>query len=126
MAKLYAYWITVSCCEAYGSYACNGILFNHESRVLGETFVMRSITRALVRIKLGLQNSLYLGNLDAKRNWGQGSRPFPNFVCPMRRHCRKSCVTGFETAINFRPAVGFDAAHNQGCTNGIANTVAAL
>lgn len=69
-AKLYAYWITVNYREAYGMYACNGILFNHESPVRGETFVTRKITRALARIKLGLQECLYLGNLDAKRDWG--------------------------------------------------------
>jgi len=70
VAKLYAYWITVNYREAYGMYACNGILFNHESPVRGETFVTRKITRALARIKLGLQDSLYLGNLSAKRDWG--------------------------------------------------------
>lgn len=69
-AKLYAYWITVNYREAYGVFACNGILFNHESPIRGETFVTRKITRALVRIKLGLQDHLYLGNLDAKRDWG--------------------------------------------------------
>jgi GDPmannose 4,6-dehydratase len=69
-AKLYAYWITVNYREAYGMYACNGILFNHESPMRGETFVTRKITRALARIKLGLQDRLYLGNLDAKRDWG--------------------------------------------------------
>ncbi|HVK54421.1 MAG TPA: GDP-mannose 4,6-dehydratase [Burkholderiales bacterium] len=69
-AKLYAYWITVNYREAYGMYACNGILFNHESPLRGETFVTRKITRALARIKLGLQDCLYLGNLDAKRDWG--------------------------------------------------------
>ena len=70
VAKLYAYWITVNYREAYGLYACNGILFNHESRVRGETFVTRKITRALARIALGLQDCLYLGNLDSKRDWG--------------------------------------------------------
>jgi GDPmannose 4,6-dehydratase len=70
VAKLYAYWITVNYREAYGFYACNGILFNHESATRGETFVTRKITRALARIKLGLQDRLYLGNLDAKRDWG--------------------------------------------------------
>jgi len=70
VAKLYAYWITVNYREAYGIYACNGILFNHESPVRGETFVTRKITRALVRIKLGMQKNLYLGNLNAKRDWG--------------------------------------------------------
>ena len=69
-AKLYAYWITVNYREAYGMYACNGILFNHESPIRGETFVTRKITRALSRMVLGLQDCLYLGNLDAKRDWG--------------------------------------------------------
>jgi GDPmannose 4,6-dehydratase len=70
VAKLYGYWITVNYREAYGLYACNGILFNHESPIRGETFVTRKITRALARIKLGLQDRLYLGNLDATRDWG--------------------------------------------------------
>lgn len=70
VAKLYAYWITVNYREAYGLYACNGILFNHESPVRGETFVTRKITRALARINLGVQETLYLGNIDAKRDWG--------------------------------------------------------
>jgi GDPmannose 4,6-dehydratase len=69
-AKLYAYWITINYREAYGIYACNGILFNHESPVRGETFVTRKITRALARISLGLQETLYLGNLNAMRDWG--------------------------------------------------------
>ncbi len=70
VAKLYAYWITVNYRESYGMYACNGILFNHESPLRGETFVTRKITRALARIKLGMQQCLYLGNLDARRDWG--------------------------------------------------------
>ncbi len=70
VAKMYAYWITVNYREAYGIYGCNGILFNHESPLRGETFVTRKITRAISRIKLGLQDCLYLGNLDAKRDWG--------------------------------------------------------
>lgn len=70
VAKLYAYWITVNYREAYGMYACNGILFNHESPLRGETFVTRKITRAVARISMGLQDSLYLGNLDAQRDWG--------------------------------------------------------
>ncbi|WP_447862857.1 GDP-mannose 4,6-dehydratase [Nitrospira calida] len=70
VAKLYGYWITVNYREAYGLYACNGILFNHESPIRGETFVTRKITRGLARIKLGLQACLYLGNLDARRDWG--------------------------------------------------------
>jgi len=69
-AKLYAYWITVNYREAYGIYACNGILFNHESPVRGETFVTRKITRALARISLGLKDTVYLGNMNAKRDWG--------------------------------------------------------
>ncbi len=70
VAKLYAYWITVNYKEAYGIFACNGILFNHESPVRGETFVTRKITRGLARIKLGLQKKLFLGNLNARRDWG--------------------------------------------------------
>src|SRR6266481_8084626 len=70
IAKLYAHWITVNYREAYGMYACNGILFNHESPIRGETFVTRKVTRALARIKLGLQDTLYLGNLNARRDWG--------------------------------------------------------
>ena len=70
VAKLYGYWITVNYREAYGIYACNGILFNHESPIRGETFVTRKITRALARIKLGLQECLYLGNMDSLRDWG--------------------------------------------------------
>ena len=70
VAKLYGYWITVNYREAYGLYACNGILFNHESPLRGETFVTRKITRAVARIKLGLQDTLFLGNLSAKRDWG--------------------------------------------------------
>jgi GDPmannose 4,6-dehydratase len=70
VAKLYAYWITINYREAYGLYACNGILFNHESPVRGETFVSRKITRGLARIKAGLQECIYLGNLDARRDWG--------------------------------------------------------
>jgi GDPmannose 4,6-dehydratase len=70
VAKLYSYWITVNYREAYDFYACNGILFNHESPIRGETFVTRKITRAVARIKLGLQKKLYLGNLDSRRDWG--------------------------------------------------------
>ena len=70
VAKLYGYWITVNYREAYGFFACNGILFNHESPIRGETFVTRKVTRALARIKMGLQERLYVGNLDARRDWG--------------------------------------------------------
>ena len=73
VAKLYSYWITVNFRESYGLFACNGILFNHESPRRGETFVSRKISRAAARIKLGLQDKLYLGNLDAKRDWGHAS-----------------------------------------------------
>ena len=73
VAKLYAYWITVNYREAYGLFACNGIMFNHESPLRGETFVTRKITRALARIKLGVQDRLLLGNLDARRDWGHAS-----------------------------------------------------
>jgi GDPmannose 4,6-dehydratase len=70
VAKMYAYWIVVNYREAYGMYACNGILFNHESPIRGETFVTRKVTRAAARIKLGLQDKLYMGNIDSKRDWG--------------------------------------------------------
>jgi GDPmannose 4,6-dehydratase len=70
VAKMYAYWITVNYRESYGMYACNGILFNHESPIRGETFVTRKITRGVARMALGLQDMLYLGNMDAKRDWG--------------------------------------------------------
>ena len=70
VAKLYAYWITKNYREAYGIYACNGILFNHESPIRGETFVTRKITRGVARIKLNMQKKIFLGNLDAKRDWG--------------------------------------------------------
>jgi GDPmannose 4,6-dehydratase len=70
VAKLYAYWITINYREAYGIYGCNGILFNHESPIRGETFVSRKITRAMARISMGLQEKLYIGNLDARRDWG--------------------------------------------------------
>ena len=70
VAKLYGYWITVNYREAYGFFACNGILFNHESPIRGETFVTRKVTRALARIKTGLQEKLHVGNLDARRDWG--------------------------------------------------------
>lgn len=79
VAKLYAYWITVNYRESYGIYACNGILFNHESPHRGETFVTRKITRAVARIHYGLQECLYLGNLDAKRDWGYA----PDYVYAM-------------------------------------------
>jgi len=104
-AKLYAYWITVNYREAYGIYACNGILFNHESPIRGETFVTRKITRGLARIRLGLQNILYLGNLDAKRDWGhardyvemqwlmlQQEKPEDFVIATGEQHSVRECV----------------------------------
>jgi GDPmannose 4,6-dehydratase len=79
VAKLYSYWITVNYREAYNIFACNGILFNHESPVRGETFVTRKITRGVARIKLGLQEKIFLGNLDARRDWGYA----PDYVRAM-------------------------------------------
>jgi GDPmannose 4,6-dehydratase len=105
VAKLYAYWITVNYREAYGIYACNGILFNHESPIRGETFVTRKITRGLARIKLGLESCLYLGNLEAKRDWGhardyvqmqwlmlQQDRPEDYVIATGRQHSVRSFV----------------------------------
>ena len=88
-AKLYAYWITVNYREAYGMHASNGILFNHESPLRGETFVTRKITRAVAAIKLGLQDKLYLGNLDAKRDWGHAR----DYVEGMWRSCSRTSPT---------------------------------
>ena len=89
VAKLYGYWITVNYREAYGMYACNGILFNHESPIRGETFVTRKITRGVARIELGLEDTLYLGNLDAKRDWGHAR----DYVEGMMRSCRRTRPT---------------------------------
>lgn len=93
-AKLYAYWITINYREAYGMYACNGILFNHESPLRGETFVTRKITRALARIKLGLQERLYLGNLSAKRDWGHAK----DYVEAMWMMLQQDCPDDFVIA----------------------------
>lgn len=106
VAKLYAYWIVVNYREAYGLFACNGILFNHESPIRGETFVTRKITRALARIKLGLQDCLYLGNLDSLRDWGhardyvdamwrilQQARPDDYVVATGEQHSVREFVT---------------------------------
>ncbi len=112
VAKLYGYWITVNYREAYGLYACNGILFNHESPLRGETFVTRKITRAVARICLGLQDCLYLGNLDAKRDWGHArdfveaqwkilQQPAPDdfVIATGRQHSvREFCETAFGMA----------------------------
>jgi GDPmannose 4,6-dehydratase len=106
VAKLYAYWITVNYRESYGIYACNGILFNHESPLRGETFVTRKITRALAAIKLGLQDKLFLGNLDARRDWGhardyvemqwlmlQQATPRDYVIATGHQHCVREFVT---------------------------------
>jgi len=117
VAKLYSFWITVNYREAYGIYACNGILFNHESPIRGETFVTRKITRGLARIKLGLQDCLYLGNLDAKRDWGhaqdyvemmwlmlQQDRPDDYVIATGEQHSVREFVecAGHELGINLR------------------------
>jgi GDPmannose 4,6-dehydratase len=105
VAKLYAYWITVNYREAYGMYACNGILFNHESPIRGETFVTRKITRGLARIQLGMQSCLYVGNLDARRDWGhaadyvemqwlmlQQEHPDDYVIATGRQHSVRECI----------------------------------
>ncbi len=92
IAKLYAYWITVNYREAYGLFACNGILFNHESPTRGETFVTRKITRGLARIKLGLQNQLWVGNLDARRDWGHAKDYVEAMWLMLQQHTPKDLV----------------------------------
>lgn len=94
VAKLYAYWITVNYREAYGMYACNGILFNHESPLRGETFVTRKITRGVARIKAGLQENIYLGNLDARRDWGYAK----DYVEAMWLMLQQNCADDFVIA----------------------------
>jgi GDPmannose 4,6-dehydratase len=101
VAKLYAYWITVNYREAYGLYACNGILFNHESPVRGENFVTRKITRAMARIKLGLQERLYLGNLDARRDWGHAK----DYVDVMWRILQQDAPEDFVIATGIQHSV---------------------
>ncbi len=101
VAKLYAYWITVNYREAYGMYACNGILFNHESPLRGETFVSRKITRAASRIALGMQDTLYLGNLDAKRDWGHAKDYVQAMWLMLQQELPEDFViaTGFTTSV---------------------------
>jgi GDPmannose 4,6-dehydratase len=114
-AKLYAYWITINYREAYGIYACNGILFNHESPIRGETFVSRKITRALTRIKLGLQDTLFVGNLDARRDWGhardyvrmqwlmlQQATPEDYVIATGRQHSVREFIEAAGTCIGLR------------------------
>tara|TARA_R110002050_G_scaffold204327_4_gene339829 strand:- start:29903 stop:31015 length:1113 start_codon:yes stop_codon:yes gene_type:complete len=101
VAKMYAYWITVNYREAYGIYACNGILFNHESPIRGETFVTRKITRAVAKIALGLQDKLYLGNLDAKRDWGH-AKDYVRMMWMLLQHDQPEdwvIATGTTTAV---------------------------
>ncbi len=101
VAKLYGYWITVNYREAYGMYACNGILFNHESPIRGETFVTRKITRAVSRIALGLQNKLFLGNLSAKRDWGHAKDYVKAMYLMLQQEKPEDCVvaTGVTTEV---------------------------
>src|SRR6187455_2923453 len=101
VAKLYAYWITVNYREAYGLYACNGILFNHESPVRGETFVTRKITRAVAAIERGYQDRLYLGNLDAKRDWGHARDYVEGMWCILQQDTPDDYVlaTGVTTTV---------------------------
>ncbi len=101
VAKLYAYWITVNYRESYGMYACNGILFNHESPLRGETFVTRKITRAVAKIGLGLQDKLYLGNIDAKRDWGHAK----DYVEGMWRMLQQEEADDFVLATGFTTTV---------------------
>jgi GDPmannose 4,6-dehydratase len=115
VAKLYAYWITINYREAYGIFACNGILFNHESPTRGETFVTRKITRALARIKLGTQECLFLGNLDAKRDWGhardyvemqwlmlQQKKPVDYVIATGEQHSVKEFIDISSKALNMK------------------------
>jgi GDPmannose 4,6-dehydratase len=114
VAKLYAYWITVNYREAYGIFACNGILFNHESPIRGETFVTRKITRGLARIKLGFQDRIYLGNLEGKRDWGhardyvemqwlmlQQEKPKDYVIATGRQHSVREFVTAAGRELGF-------------------------
>jgi GDPmannose 4,6-dehydratase len=115
VAKLYAHWITINYREAYGLYACSGILFNHESPIRGETFVSRKITRGLARISLGLQSGLYLGNLNARRDWGhardyveaqwlmlQQERPEDYVIATGRQHSVRDFVEKAATHVGMR------------------------
>ncbi len=110
VAKMYAYWITVNYREAYGMFACNGILFNHESPVRGETFVTRKITRAVSKIALGLQEKLYLGNLDAKRDWGH-AKDYVRMMWMILQHEKPEdwvIATGETTAVRDFVKMAFD------------------
>lgn len=110
VAKLYAYWITVNYREAYGMYACNGILFNHESPLRGETFVTRKITRALARIKLGMQDRLYLGNLEARRDWGHARDYVEAMWLMLQQDSAEDFVIATQEQYSVRQFVEFAAA----------------
>jgi GDPmannose 4,6-dehydratase len=110
VAKLYAYWITVNYRESYGMYACNGILFNHESPLRGENFVTRKITRALARISLGLQTCLYLGNLSAKRDWGHAKDYVEMMWMMLQQDQPEDYVIATGTQFTVREFVGTAAA----------------
>ena len=110
VAKMYAYWITVNYREAYGIYACNGILFNHESPIRGETFVTRKITRAVAKIALGLQDKLYLGNLNAQRDWGH-AKDYVRMIWMLMQHEKAQdwvIATGVTTAVREFVRMAFD------------------
>jgi GDPmannose 4,6-dehydratase len=109
VAKLYAYWITINYREAYGIYACNGILFNHESPVRGETFVTRKITRGLSRIKVGLQEKIYLGNLDALRDWGHAKDYVEMQWLMMQQHIPEDYVIATGVQHSVRDFIKFAA-----------------
>ncbi len=111
VAKLYAYWITINYREAHGIYACNGIAFNHESPVRGETFVTRKITRALARIKMGMQDCLFLGNLDAKRDWGHARDYMEMTWLMLQQDVAEDFVIATGTQHSVRDFVDMAAAH---------------
>lgn len=111
VAKLYAYWITINYREAYNMYACNGILFNHESPKRGETFVTRKITRAVAQISLGLQDTLYLGNLDAKRDWGYAGDYVELMWLMLQQDAPRDYVMATGTSVSVRDFVHAAFAH---------------
>ena len=138
-AKLYAYWITVNYREAYGIFACNGILFNHESPIRGETFVTRKITRALARISLGLQECLYLGNLDAQRDWGhakdyikmqwlmlQQDRPEDFVIATGERHSVKDFVIAAANSLGIAIQWEGEGADQKGINMANGKTIVAV
>jgi len=138
-AKLYAHWITVNYREAYGLYACNGILFNHESPRRGETFVTRKITRGLARIKMGLEQTVWLGNLDAKRDWGhardyvemmwrmlQQKKPADYVIATGRQHTVRECVEAAARELGIPLAWRGKGASERGVDPGTGRTLVAV